>query len=66
MWQRGMWGQYRYEAQVFDEPSRHGIAGGRISRLRLWRGSALVANFDRGWDIRPTFNIRPLLEWLEA
>lgn len=40
----------------FDDPSQFGIDGGRISKLWIredetWK---TVANYDRGWDIRPT------------
>lgn len=39
----------------FDDPSQFGIDGGRISKLWV-RDEQLyktVANYDRGWDIRP-------------
>lgn len=54
-WVRGQIGPYQYEAQVFNEPSPHGINGGRTSRLLVRRddGSWLV-NYDRGWDLLPT------------
>ena len=46
---------FRYNLLVFDEPSKHGIDGGRISKL--WVATAvrltMVVNFDRGWDVKP-------------
>ena len=42
----------------FEEGSKFGINGGRISKLTLIRkeknGSTKLANFDRGWDLEPT------------
>ena len=46
---------FRYNLLVFTEPSKHGIDGGRISKL--WVATAarltMVVNFDRGWDVKP-------------
>lgn len=46
---------YFVQTQVFSEPSRYGIAEGRISRLIVHphRNAGFnrnLANFDRGWD----------------
>ena len=42
----------------FDEGSKFGIDGGRISKLTLIRKEknekVKLANFDRGWDLEPT------------
>ena len=35
------------------EGSKYGINGGRISKLTLKRNGAVVANYDRGWDVEP-------------
>jgi len=45
----------RVECQIkhFDECSRFGIDGGRISKLLMLAGGQVVASYDRGWDIRP-------------
>lgn len=54
MWYTGDLGNYSWEAKVYDEPSRYGIYGGRVSKLRIrdcfrnW-----VVNYDRGWDVVP-------------
>ena len=45
---------YKIQLVRFDEPSHYGIRQGRISKL--WVADAdrnMVANFDRGWDVRP-------------
>lgn len=46
---------YFVQAQVFSEPSKYGIAEGRISRLTVfpYQGAGFnrnLANYDRGWD----------------
>ncbi len=42
-----------YEVKHFEEGSRFGIDGGRISKLGARIGSKEIINYDRGWDIRP-------------
>ena len=42
-----------YWMKRYKEPSKFGIDGGRISKLTLKIGDEIVANYDRGWDIRP-------------
>ena len=39
--------------KVFEEGSEFGIEGGKISKLMLKRNGTVVANYDRGWDIKP-------------
>lgn len=43
-----------YSIKVYDEPSKFGINHGKISKLQLKQNGEIVANYDRGWDIRPT------------
>lgn len=44
-----------YWVKHYDEPSaEYGINGGRISKLSLKQNGAWVANYDRGWDMKPT------------
>ena len=43
-----------YWAKVFDKGSIFGIDEGRISKLEIRLDDETVANYDRGWDIRPT------------
>jgi hypothetical protein len=63
---------YEFQAKV-STPSKYGINKGRISKLWIYpredRGTWLV-NYDRGWDIKPSFGLRgmfkKLVESLEA
>lgn len=43
-----------YWVKHFEEGSKFGIDGGRISKLMLKENGTVVANYDRGWDIKPT------------
>lgn len=46
----------KYTAYIkqYDEGSKYGIGGGRISKLQLKdENGRTVVNYDRGWDIRP-------------
>jgi hypothetical protein len=55
MWKSGrISGGYRYSAKVYDTGSEYGINGGRISKLDIRKDDIIVANYDRGWDIKPT------------
>lgn len=48
----------RYWVKVYDEPSQFGINGGRISKLTLkGEDGTELANYDRGWDIKPVNEI---------
>lgn len=40
----------QFTAKVHALPSEHGINGGRISKLSLYRDGELAAHYDRGWD----------------
>ena len=42
-----------YWMKRYEKPSKYGIDGGCISKLTLKIGDEVVANYDRGWDIRP-------------
>lgn len=37
----------------YEEPSKFGIDGGRISKLQIKDGDVTVLNYDRGWDVKP-------------
>lgn len=63
MWKEGTIGiptkdggykKVKYWIKVYEEPSEYGINEGRISKLTLRIGEEEVANYDRGWDIKPT------------
>jgi len=57
MWKEGSLKVYNsifhYWLKVYDEASQFGIDGGKVSKLMLKRGDTVVANYDRGWDIKP-------------
>jgi len=57
MWQEGSIrvheSVFHYWIKVYSEGSRFGIDGGKISKLTLKRDGKVVANYDRGWDIKP-------------
>jgi len=43
----------------FEEPSElYGIDGGKISKLEIRKGRVVVCNYDRGWDIEPTKDVK--------
>ena len=44
---------FHYWMKQYESGSQWGIEGGRISKLMLKRGSKIVCNYDRGWDIEP-------------
>ena len=54
MFEHGFVNGYEYKAKVFDMESDMGINRGRISKLAVKKDGKLVANYDRGWDMRPT------------
>ncbi len=43
-----------FSVKHFEEPNEFGIDEGRISKLELRVKGKIVANYDRGWDIRST------------
>lgn len=47
----------------FDEPSQYGIDGGRISKLCITnKKGEWLANYDRGWDVKPSEEIKDFYE----
>jgi len=44
---------FHYWVKVYETGSEFGIDGGKVSKLMLKRSGEIVANYDRGWDIRP-------------
>ena len=42
-----------YWVKHYENPSKYGIKNGRISKLLLKIDGKVVANYDRGWDIKP-------------
>ena len=44
---------YSFYAKTYNEPSKFGIDGGKISKLDVYKDEQLVLRFDRGWDQAP-------------
>lgn len=44
----------RYWVKQYETGSKYGIDGGRISKLTIKIEDRVAANYDRGWDIKPT------------
>ena len=56
---------YRVDIKHYELPSdEYGIDGGRISKLSIQDTATreILANYDRGWDVQPAEEIRPLYE----
>lgn len=58
-----------FEALVLTEPSQYGIDGGQVSKLYLWtgpkkKGGQEAAIFERGWELEPGDDLRPVIESL--
>jgi len=39
---------------LFSGGTHYGINGGSVIKLLIRKGDKVVANYDRGWDIKPT------------
>ena len=52
--------KYKYWVKHYEEGSRFGIDGGRISKLTIRKVSESrdLCNYDRGWDVEPADKIR--------
>jgi hypothetical protein len=44
---------FHYWLKVYETGSEFGIDGGKVSKLILKCDGEIVANYDRGWDIKP-------------
>jgi hypothetical protein len=57
MWHEGIIGigrvAVKYWVKAYKIRSQFGIEGGKISKLILERKGTTIANYDRGWDIKP-------------
>lgn len=42
-----------YQVKAFEEGNEWGINGGKISKLSIKIDGEWVANYDRGWDVKP-------------
>lgn len=57
MWSKGIITiegvEIQYFVKHFEEGSRFGIDGGKISKLQLKASGKTIVNYDRDWDIEP-------------
>ncbi|MDR1002067.1 MAG: hypothetical protein LBL82_02195 [Oscillospiraceae bacterium] len=51
---------YKYWVKHFEEVSEFGIGGGKISKLTIRKvgESRDLCNYDRGWDVEPTDEVK--------
>ena len=48
---------------AFKQPSEeYGIDGGKISKLQIRKGYQILCNYDRGWDVQPSDDIKKLYD----
>ena len=52
-WSKGKINGYEVEVKHFNSGSKYGIGAGKISKLTIKKDGKTVANYDRGWDIKP-------------
>ena len=53
---------YIIKAKVYEEGSKFGINGGKISKLQIIKNNYYCLNYDRGWDIEPDTENSELME----
>jgi len=53
-------GKYKYWVKHYEEGSQYGIDGGKISKLVIRKVGETrdLCNYDRGWDIEPTGEVK--------
>ena len=56
-WVKGNVGIYSFAAKLFNDGSRFGIDGGRVSKLSIFNGSVCFVHYDREWDIEPSDDV---------
>jgi hypothetical protein len=57
--------KYKYWVKHYEEPSEvFGIDGGKVSKLTIRKvgESRDIVNYDRGWDIEPTDEVRAVYD----
>jgi len=60
--------KYKYWVKHYEEGSEFGIDGGKISKLtiRKLESTKDLANYDRGWDIKPEGEVETIYNILLA
>jgi hypothetical protein len=56
VWITGIFSSCIWQIKRFDEGSKYGIRGGKISKLWIKDKATglVIADYERGWSIRPT------------
>jgi hypothetical protein len=52
----------KFYIKEFEEPSEFGINNGKISKLEIRLGNKIVANYERGWSVRPWYIVKKTYE----
>lgn len=55
---------FEFCAKVYDEGSQYGINKGRVSKLHIRLGRMTIVNYDRGWDVKPAPEYKPIYKAL--
>lgn len=65
MWDEGMImldkTAYHYFVKHFDEGSKCGINGGKISKLEIRKNNVIAVHYDRGWIARPITEVENII-----
>lgn len=62
MWKITRINGYEIQAKVYEQGSKYGINGGKISKLCILKERHCCLNYDRGWDIELDANNSELME----
>lgn len=52
-WFNGTYGDLKFNAKLNSTDTHYGINGGKVIKLLIRKGDKIIANYDRGWDIKP-------------
>lgn len=74
MWSEGIiacpttGGNYKYWVKHYEEGSRFGIDGGKVSKLTIRKvgESRDLCNYERGWDIEPADEVKAVYDIIIA
>ncbi len=63
MYIKGTWGSFRFEAKVCNNASEQGINGGRVLKLKIWKGQDAgdgqeLVSYDGTWLIKPQTDLQ--------
>lgn len=61
-WKEWLEDGYQISMLAFDEDSMWGIDKGKISKLCIRKNGKTVCNYDRGWDIKPTGDVKKIYD----